>query len=473
MPIARRLVMNSEVLSAALSYIDSWLKFRHAQSDTPGLVVTIVHKDKIIFNKAYGYANLEKNEKLHTGHIFRVASHSKTFTAAAIMQLFEKGKLHIEDNIVDYLPWLKTHKDSRISKITIRQLLSHSAGLIRDGLNKDYWQLEYPFPDDKQFKEAIMQTDLIFDTNVQMKYSNFGYGLLGMIVETASGVPYNQYVKENIIQSIKLKNTGPEYVEEIKDKLVTGYTRLDATKRRLPIANCTTNAMSAATGFYSTGEDLCCYFMSLIVGSKKLLDDESKKEMQRTQWGVSNTAQYKEYGLGLLFENAGESRLFGHLGMFPGQSTGSLCDPKSKLAVAALTNCIDGNADEIVKGIFSVFDYFQQNGSVSKSTRKLKRFQGRFMNLGETIDILVAGSRIAVVSPNTWQPFNDLEVEYLECLDDNTLKVVKTNGYASAGELVRFKFSKSGTIKSLLYCGATMWTEAEYLKILAGKKQIG
>ena len=419
--------MNSEVLSAALSYIDSWLRFRHEHSETPGLVVTIGHKGKIVFNKAYGYADLETNEKLNTSHIFRIASHSKTFTATAIMQLAEKGKLHIEDYIIDYLPWLKTHKDNRISKITIRQLLSHSAGLIRDGLNKDYWQLQYPFPNNQQFKEAIMQTDLIFDTNIQMKYSNFGYSLLGMVVEAASGAPYNQYVKKNIAQSIELKNTGPEYIEEIEDKLVTGYTHRDANKRRLPIANCTTNAMSAATGFYSTGEDLCRYFMDLIVGSKKLLNDESKKEMQRTQWRVANTAQYGEYGLGLVLDNAGERRVFGHLGMFPGQSTASLCDPESELAVVALTNCMDGNADEIVRGIiFSGIDYFQRNGLVSKSTRGLKRFQGRFMNLGGVIDIVVVGSKIVVICPNTWQPFNYLEVEHLECLDDNTLRITKT-----------------------------------------------
>src|SRR3982751_6384330 len=88
------------------NYFKSWLSFKFEQSDIPGLAVAVAKDGKVIFNEAFGYANLETKEKLTTNHIFRIASHSKTFTATAIMQLQEQGKLKIDDPLVDYLPWL-------------------------------------------------------------------------------------------------------------------------------------------------------------------------------------------------------------------------------------------------------------------------------------------------------------------------------------------------------------------------------
>lgn len=82
-------------------------------------MVAIVHRGIIIFNEAYGYANLENKEKLTINHIFRIASHSKTFTATAVMQLQEKGQLRIDDYVVDYLEWLKEHSDKRWQKLRL------------------------------------------------------------------------------------------------------------------------------------------------------------------------------------------------------------------------------------------------------------------------------------------------------------------------------------------------------------------
>jgi CubicO group peptidase (beta-lactamase class C family) len=464
--------MKAGALSSALSFIESWLGLLHEQGDIPGFVVAIADKGKIVFNKAYGYANLAKKEKLTTDHIFRIASHSKTFTATAIIQLAEAGKLRIDDNAVDYLPWLREHKDKRFSKVTIRQLLSHTAGMIRDGLNTDYWALEYPFPNEKQLKAAILQAGLVFDTNVQMKYSNFGFSLLGLLIESVSGQKYNQYVEQHIVQELRLKNTGAQYHERLKTRIVTGYTREDARKIRLPIVpNIDTKAMSAATGFYSTAQDLCKYLAAHAVGSKQLLDDESKKEMQRTQCKVTNSKQNEEYGLGFAIEYSANKRLVGHSGAFPGQKTTSLIDSKDETIVVVLTNCIDANAKLINKGIFSVLDWFRKASAEGKPLDKLERFQGRFINLWGTAEFIAAGNKIVAIDPTAWQPFDDAQ----ECkyIDNKTLKVTKANGYYSEGELIHFNFTKQGEIKSISFCGETMWAEAEYKKMLAKTTKIG
>jgi CubicO group peptidase (beta-lactamase class C family) len=162
--------MNKKALEHSIKYIDSWLDIRYKTEDIPALAVAISHKGKILLNKAYGYADIDKKVKLTPQHIFRVASHSKTFTATVLMQLQEQGKLKIDDYAADYLPWLKTHKDKKWQKVTIRQLMSHGAGVIRDGQNSSFWQLERPFPDAKQLKEEILKADLVTENNTRLKY---------------------------------------------------------------------------------------------------------------------------------------------------------------------------------------------------------------------------------------------------------------------------------------------------------------
>lgn len=134
--------------------------------------------------------------------------------------------------------------------------MSHGAGVIRDGLDSDYWQLDKSFPNKEVLKNELLRSDLIIDNNTKLKYSNFGYSLLGMLVEKITGKSYNNYVDANIVTVLGLKSTGPEYKSIIKDNLAIGYSRRNVEKNRLPIANVDTKSMSSATGFYSTAKSM-------------------------------------------------------------------------------------------------------------------------------------------------------------------------------------------------------------------------
>src|SRR5215471_984914 len=111
-------------------------------------------------------------------HIFRVASHSKMFTATAILQLVEQGKLRLDDRAGAYLSWLD-------SAVTLRQLLNHAGGVIRDGRDADFWRVEQPFPDVAALR-ALAPDAGILPPNTTFKYSNVGFGLLGQVVEVVS-----------------------------------------------------------------------------------------------------------------------------------------------------------------------------------------------------------------------------------------------------------------------------------------------
>lgn len=458
--------MNERALDHAADYIKSWLKYLYQRGDTPGYVAAIAYKGKIILNQGYGFADLERQVPMTPEHLFRIASHSKTFTATAVMQLQEKGKLRIDDNAADYLGWLKQHKDPRWKKVTIRQLLSHGAGVIRDGKDSDYWNVYRDFPSDDELKKDILDTDLVIDNNLKLKYSNYGYSLLGMLIAEVSGVPYNTYVTENIINPLGLKNTGPEYEPANADSFVTGYTRLDNKKQRRPIKPIDTRAMSSATGFYSSAEDLCRYFSAHMPGSGKLLSDESKKEMQKVQWHAENTRDRTDYGLGLDIEYVNDHVLLGHGGGFPGNITKSLFDPSDGLVVIVLTNANGAWAGYMDHNIVKVIDYFQKN----KGVPKWQKYQGRYSDLWQDIDVIALGDKLVVASANSWEPFE--HPEELEHINGSTFRVSKTDSFSALGEEVEFEFGTDGQIKQVKYTGATMLPEEKYLQKLASKKII-
>lgn len=462
--------MNQRALDNSLAYLDSWLAFRYSREDIPGFAVAVSHNGKLVFNSTYGYANLESKQKLTGEHLFRIASHSKTFTATVLMQLAEHGKLRIDDYVTDYLPWLKDHGDKRWQKVTIRQLMSHSAGVIRDGIAIDYWQMLAPFPDEKELERQLLASKLILDNNVKLKYSNFGYSLLGLLVEKVSKQNYADYVTENIIKPLGLKNTKPDYSPAIKNRLATGYGRADLNRIRLPLASASlkTNAMVAATGFCANASDLAKYFSAHFVGSGKLLDDESKKEMQRLQFQAENLGGGKResYGLGLEIEYPGERQTFGHGGGFLGFTTISMADPKDKLVVVVLTNCNDGSSGQIAEAIFAVIDYFQKNTPARKPKHDLSRLAGRYFDPFSISDIVITGDKVTYSYPDSWWPlYNPTE---LERIDDTTFKIGESSSFGSEGELVKFNL-KNGAVESVTFAGSTMWPEATWLKMQCKK----
>lgn len=460
--------MRDSVLKRAIRFLDGWLSYRHCRLEIPGFVVAIAHEGEVVFQKACGYANLERQVPMSTEHLFRIASHSKTFAATCVMQLAEEKLLDIDEPVAQYVKWLEQHSDKRMSRITARQLMCHSAGVIRDGEDCSYWSMLGSFPNEEEFKKQILETDLVLQSNLKMKYSNYGYSLLGCLVEAVSGLPFNEYAQKKIIQPLNLSATGPEFDERILPFIVTGYTRKENGKR-LPLDERTsTNAMSAATGFYSNAADMAKYFHAHFVGSGKLLSDESKREMQRTQWRVEH-GDNEEYGLGLDVEYNHDRRLFGHGGGFPGQRTKTCCDPEQRLIVIVLTNCIDGESRSMAKGIYSVIDHFEKSDEVADSATidELRRFEGTFRGLWNDVSIVENGRNLIAVNPDCWFPFgHDAQPQILERVDERTLKIVRTNGYGNLHELTHYNFEADGVAKSIRMGGSEKWIESEYQRVL-------
>src|SRR5579875_740070 len=192
--------INREQLQQGVAYADRWIAYRQQAQEIPGVVVAIRFEDQLLLSKGYGFADLEKRIPMTPHHIFRIASHSKTFTATAIMQLVEQGKLRLDDRMGSYIPWLQ----NRVAEATIRQVLNHAAGIIRDGNDADFWQLDHAFPDLPGLRQLVEDGGDVLAPNDTFKYSNIGYSLLGLVIEAASGLPYNEYVTRHIVDRLGL-----------------------------------------------------------------------------------------------------------------------------------------------------------------------------------------------------------------------------------------------------------------------------
>lgn len=465
--------MNRDTLELAVKYIKSWLTQRYEAETIPGLVVGLSRHGDMVMNEAYGFADLERQVPMTTNHVFRIASHSKTFTATAIMMLAEAGQLRIDNPVTDYLPWLREHRDSRFSHVTLRQLLSHGAGVIRDGLNTDYWEIERPFPDAQRFVSEMMETGLVLENNTKMKYTNYGYTLLGLVVESVSGQPYNEFVQDRIVHPLGLMRTFPEYRPELDqppgEALVTGYTQPEP-KERLPIAAISTHVMSPATGFCSTAQELCTYFTAQMVGSGKLLSDESKKEMQRPEWPMLSPGRPRDtdYGLGFILRRFEERQTFGHSGGFPGCITNTMADPKDGLVVSVLTNAADGPASSILAGIYRIINYFDKHESTT-SDDDWSALEGTYSSLRGSFDIVAAGDSLVAVYGAGWSPFE--AVEKLEFVEGQTFKIVETGSGGSEGELVHFE-TEADRVTRMVYAGTTFWPLETWREKIAQRVRI-
>jgi CubicO group peptidase (beta-lactamase class C family) len=438
-------------LRDGVAYADRWLEYRREFRDIPGLVVAIRYDGELLLSKAYGKAKIEGHVAMTSEHIFRIASHSKTFTATAIMQLVEQGRLRLDDRASASLPWLS-------SEATIRQLLNHAAGIIRDGRDSDFWQTDRKFPDRDELRD-IASLGIVFEPNQSFKYSNIGFGLLGLVIEAVTGTSYNAHVTEHVVQRLGLVDTGPEVDPSRADRLVTGYsrTRLGVPRQPFPLM-IDTGALSPATGFYATAQDLSAYATAHCFGDERLISDASKREMQHAYWSVDQADE--GYGLGFSVRKVGNRQLIGHGGGFPGQSTCTLIDPTDRLVVVVLsnTNATDGLAAPLAVGVMKIVDCALACArDTVQPTPEVppERFTGRFANRWGVTDIVAFGNTLKAVSPEADSP---VEVTTsLEVVDENTLRIASTGGYASPGETVSYERDSAGRISRVRLGGGSSY----------------
>jgi CubicO group peptidase (beta-lactamase class C family) len=456
-------------LQPAVGYGRRWIEFQLRLSQQPGCAVAIAHRGKLVAEYAFGHADLDTAEKLTPRHRFRIASHSKSFTAAGIMKLRERRKLRLDDPVGQHVKGL--HR--QVAGTTIAQLLSHGAGLARDGGDAGYFADRRTYLDRNELMAALQAPPAI-EPSSRFKYSNHGFGLLGLVIEAITGEPYAAWIDREVVAAAGLRETSSDMPAKGRGAapLAHGHSMaLPASRRFVIPGDNPTHALAAATGFVSTAGDVARFFAQLAPNAKRsLLSAGSRREMTRKLWRNPHASLEGYYGLGLMSGNTGGWDWFGHTGAFQGYISKTAVIPARDLAVTVLTNAIDGLAVIWIDGIIRILRAFATRGAPS---RRVRDWDGRWWGLWGATDLVPIGNRVIVASPALLNPL--LDATEIEVTGRDAGRIVLAPGFRSYGEAVRRTRTKAGTITDIWVAGGHLTRErpmaAEIERRYAPRKQ--
>lgn len=301
----------------------------------PGCVVLVVKKDKIIYKKAFGFANTEQKTPMQADMLFRTGSMGKQYTAIAILQLVEQGKIGLQDSIQKYI------KDfpSKGYTITIENLLTNTSG-IKDYLSEisnPSKQKESYTPKDRV--DYIKDEPLNFKPGSNYRYSNSNFYLLGFIIEMVTGKTFEEYLQENVLDKADLKNTFYIHPEKIIPDMPQGYSKFDGKIEKATLQEVT--IMYSAGALISNADDI--YKWHLALYNQQLVKNETL-EKATTPFKFDD-GTFSQYTYGWFVKNIDGSKTIEHSGSTDGFQSDAIYLPNENVFVVALYNCYEADMD--------------------------------------------------------------------------------------------------------------------------------
>jgi CubicO group peptidase (beta-lactamase class C family) len=331
-------------VAQALRLAEAWLEAELAYGRIPGMSVGVVVDQELVWSRGLGWADVAARRPAAPDTIYGICSISKLFTAIAVMRERDAGRLRLDDPVGAHLPYFRLEATLPGSPpVTLRDLLTHSGGVPRESAQPYWTDPEFAFPTTEEIVRGLAGQRMLYPAERYYQYSNLGLALLGQVVERTSGVEYETYVRQNILEPLRLASTTTALPErEVGRRLATGYGVLTRDGRRDTMPLYRTRGIAPAAGFASTVEDLAAFaswqFRLLAGGGEEVLKASTLREMQRPQWIDPDWKTTR--GLGFWVGRLGETTLVGHSGSCPGYRTTVRLDPKQKLAVIVLVNAM-------------------------------------------------------------------------------------------------------------------------------------
>lgn len=364
--------------STSQDSIDIFINNQAQRFHIPGISACVIKGKEVVWSNGYGYANIESENEMTTESIMNIASISKTITATAIMQLWERGEISLDDDISKYLDLKIRNTNFPDIPITIRQLLTHTSS-IADGRSS---KLAYECGDpSKKLSDWIYNYFHIsgefydpsdnfhnYAPGSKRDYSNVGFGVLGLIVEAVSKMPFNKYVRDNIFTPLDMKNSG-YYMSEIDSfKAVTPYLYLGPLQKNLtrmedsvlPYFNpyCLYSFWNYPDGLVRTSvNDLAkfaiAYMNEGMYREKRILQKETIDMMMTSQLEQSINED-RDQGLSW-FQSSSLYPTWYHGGSDPGVSTRMYVNKEDKIAVIVFQNANVDNTYYIIRELYDRF----------------------------------------------------------------------------------------------------------------------
>ena len=446
-------------LDHALGYATEWIAHQVRQRELPGCVIAAAHQGALVIERAFGCADISSGEELTPRHRFRVASHSKSLTAAAIMRLREQGRLRLDDAAGHHVAGL--HPD--VAQATVAQLLSHASGITRDGGDSGHWDDRRPFLAVDELK-ADLALPPVIEPNTRFKYSNHAYGLAGMVLEAAAGDAFADFLRREIITRAGLTETDPDTPVAAGIPMARGHSAKLPLGRRVVVPGSNpTRALAPATGLVSTAHDLVRFFAQLDPAApESLLSRASRREMIRRQWREPHLSTERYYGLGIRSGTTGGWDWFGHSGAFQGFVSRTVVLPDQALALSIVANAIDGPATPLIDGVIHILQTFACRGA---PTPAVSGWTGRWWSVWQALDLVPMGDRVLVADPAQPLPFQDAS-ELVVTAEDSGL-IALSSGVGRHGEGVRRTRGPGGDITTVSLAGNELVRESDLVTEMA------
>lgn len=440
-----------ENFSEAFQLIETWLQAQKDYEQLPGITASVVEDQEIIWNGSFGQANPEGSVSAKPETLFSICSISKLFTSVAIMQLYDQGKLRLDDRISELLPWYDLEQKFPSSgPITVRNLLTHSSGLPREA-NFPYWTApNFEFPGRKKIIEGLEQQETLYPSSTYLQYSNLGLTLLGEVVEEVSGVPYEQYVQNNILTPLRLEQTRTELPEDLYgQELAVGYGALEREGGRDKINLFDANGLKAAAGYSSNVLDLSKFamwqFRLLDSHQKEILKPSTLENMHNVHWTDPDFSS--TWGLGFsVWKGPDGKKWVSHGGSCPGYRTVLQLNPSEKRAYVVMINAGGTSPSKYAAGLNAILEKYEQAETTpgAPDRQELQQFSGYYSTQpwGSEVYITPWKGKLAVMDLPTDNPAKGLTL--YQHVKGDIFRRIRDNG--ALGEELVFERDAAGDI---------------------------
>lgn len=439
----------------ALRLADVWLDSVQVYSHIPAISAGVVKGDHLVWAKGFGTVDLNGKVPATPETIYSICSISKLFTSVALMQQWEQGKVRLDAPIEDYLPWakLKPVTDDTLP-VTLRELMTHSAGLPRES-DSPYWTgPDFVFPTTAQIRNKIATQTMLYPSGRWFQYSNLGMVLVGDTVAAVSGQDYADYAREHVIAPMGLTDTRTVMPMNLYGtQLAVAWSALRRDGTRDLVKPFVANGVMPAAGYTSTVEDLARFaewnFRLLRTGKPELLRASTLREMQRVQfvdpsWDVT-------WGLGFHITHVGDKTYVGHDGSCPGYQTAFVMRPEDETAVVMMDNSPEYNVPWAMK-VFALLDKrenFKFKDPAAVKDTHLADYVGRYsaQPWDSEIDVGSWDGGLAAITLPTDDPSKAIEI--YKPKGGGIFRRIRSDG--SEAEEVRFLRGPDGKVNRILH----------------------
>jgi CubicO group peptidase (beta-lactamase class C family) len=341
------MIIGSTVIAIAADQpdaIDKYVQAEMARQKIPGLALLVSRSGRVVRAQGYGLANVELQVPVKPETIFQSGSMGKQFTATAVMMLVEEGKIGLEDPLTKFFP----DAPAAWTQVTIRELLSHSAGFTdypkNFDMRKDYTEA--------QVLKIVEAIPLAYTPGTRWSYSNLGYLTLGIVIHKVTGEFYGDFLQERIFRPLGMNTTRIISEADIVPNRSAGYRLVKGELKNQEWVAPTVNTTADGSLYFSI-EDLAKWDAALY--TDKLLKRSSLEQMWTVAKLKNGQPNSGDYGFGWFIEARNGHRIVEHEGAWQGFETDIVRELDDKLTVVVLDNLADSEPKKLVDHVAEMY----------------------------------------------------------------------------------------------------------------------